>query len=52
MEKFNEDFLFEMREIYKAILQKIVDTGETHECDILFIKFYKTKFEQNTDFKE
>lgn len=52
MQKYDEKFFYQMREVYKAILQNIVDTGETRECDILFINLYKTEFEQNTNFKE
>lgn len=44
----NEDLKHKMREIYRAILQRIVDTGETEESDILFMHLYKTEFEQNT----
>jgi hypothetical protein len=43
-----EELKHKMREIYKAILQRIVDTGETEESDILFMHLYKTEFEQNT----
>ena len=50
MKILNEDILYQMREIYKSILQRIVDTGETQESDILFMKLYKTEFEQNTKF--
>lgn len=52
MQKYSDELYYQMREIYKEILQNIVDTGETRECDILFIKLYKTEFEQNTNFKE
>jgi hypothetical protein len=48
MKILNEDIFYQMREIYKSILQRIVDTGETQESDILFMKLYKTEFEQNT----
>lgn len=48
MEKYPDKIIYDMREIYKAILQRIVDTGETQESDILFMKLYKTEFEQNT----
>ena len=50
MEKYSEDFCSKMREIYKAIITRIVDSGETEESDMLFIKLYKTEFEQNTKF--
>lgn len=43
-----EELKHKMREIYKSILQRIVDTGETEESDILFMHLYKTEFEQNT----
>lgn len=39
-----------MREIYKVIIKRIVDTGKTEESDMLFIHLYKTEFEQNTKF--
>ena len=48
MEKYPNELYKEMREIYRAILQRIVDTGETEESDIMFMKLFKTKFEQNT----
>ena len=48
MEKYTEQLCEKMREIYKAIIKRIVDTGETEESDILFIRLYKTEFEQNT----
>ena len=46
--KYPIELYYQMREIYKAILQRIVDTGETQESDILFMKIFKTEFEQNT----
>ena len=52
MEKHKEDFCGKMREVYKAVIKRIVDTGKTEESDILFIRLYKTEIEQNTDFKE
>ena len=45
MEEYPEQLVFKMREIYKVILERIVDTGETLESDILFMKLYKTEFE-------
>ena len=48
MEKYPEELCVEMREIYKTIIKRIVDTGKTEESDTLFIRLYKTKFEQNT----
>ena len=48
MKNYSENFLYQMREIYKSILQRIVDTGETQESDILFMKLFKTEFEQTT----
>ena len=41
-----------MREVYKAVIKRIVDTWKTEESDILFIRLYKTEIEQNTNFKE
>lgn len=46
--KHTKELYYQMSEIYKAILQRIVDTGETQESDILFMHLYKTEFEQNT----
>jgi hypothetical protein len=51
MQKHDSELCYQMREIYKAILQNIVDTGETRECDILFMKLFKTEFEQKTPTK-
>ena len=51
MEKYPEHLYTKMREVYKAILQRIVDTGETEESDILFMRLFKTEFEQNTIFR-
>jgi hypothetical protein len=48
MEKYPNELYKKMREIYRAILQRIVDTGETEESDIMFMKLFKTEFEQNT----
>ena len=48
MEKYKEDFCGKMREVYKAVIRRIVDTGKTEESDILFIDLYKQQFEQNT----
>lgn len=52
MEKYPEELCKKMREIHKAIIKRIVDTGKTEESDILFICLFKTEFEQTTDFKE
>ncbi len=52
MEKYPEELCIKMREIYKTIIRRIVDTGKTEESDMLFIHLYKTEFEQNTNFKE
>lgn len=52
MEKYPEELCTKMREIFKTIMKRIVDTGKTEESDMLFIRLYKTEFEQNTDFKE
>jgi hypothetical protein len=50
MEKYPEELCNKMREICKAILRRIVDTGKTEESDVLFLHLYKTEFEQNTKF--
>lgn len=52
MEKYPEELCTKMREIFKQIIKRIVDTGKTEESDVLFIALYKTEFEQNTNFKE
>ena len=52
MEKYPEELCTKMREIFKAIIKRIVDTGKTEESDMLFIRLYKTKFEQTTNYKE
>lgn len=52
MEKYPEELCTKMREIYKAIIKRIVDTGKTEESDMLFIRLFKTEFEQNTNYKE
>jgi hypothetical protein len=43
--KYPDKIIYDMREIYKSILERIVHTGETQESDILFIKLYKSEFE-------
>ena len=52
MEKYPEKLCTKMREIYKTIIKRIVDTGKTEESDMLFIRLFKTEFEQNTNYKE
>ena len=52
MEKYPEELCIKMREIYKTIIRRIVDTGKTEESDMLFIRLYKTEFEQNTKIEE
>ena len=52
MEKYPEELCTKMREIYKAIIKRIVDTGKTEESDMLFIRLFKTEFGQNTNYKE
>ena len=52
MEKYPEELCIKMREIFKAVMNRIVDTGKTEESDMLFIRLYKTEFEQNTSYKE
>ena len=52
MEKYPEELCVKMREIQKAIMKRIVDTGKTEESDMLFIHLYKTEFEQTTNYKE
>ena len=48
MEKYPIELYKKMREVYHAILQRIVDTGEVQESDIIFMNLFKTEFEQNT----
>lgn len=45
MERYKQEIAPKMREIYKLILERFVDTGEMQESDILFIKLYKSEFE-------
>jgi hypothetical protein len=52
MEKYPKAFCDSMREVYKAVIKRIVDAGKTEGSDILFVRLYKTEIEQNTDFKE
>jgi hypothetical protein len=52
MEKYPEQLVNQMRDIYKSIIKRIVDTGKTEESDMLFIRLYKTEFEQTTNYKE
>ena len=48
MDKYPIELYKKMREVYHAILQRIVDTGEVQESDIIFMNLFKTEFEQNT----
>ena len=48
MEKYPNELVQQMRDIFKAVIKRIVDTGKTEESDMLFIRLYKTEFEQNT----
>ena len=48
MEKYPEELVEKMREIYKAVMRHIRKSGETDEVDVLFLHLYKTEFEQNT----
>lgn len=50
MEKYPDELCTRMREIFKAVMRRIVDTGKTEESDMLFIALYKQEFEQNTKF--
>jgi hypothetical protein len=52
MEKYPEELCIKMREVHKAIIKRIVDTGKTEESDVLFIALFKQNFEQNTIIKE
>lgn len=52
MEKYPEQLCINMREIFKSVIKRIVDTGKTEESDMLFLALYKQEFEQNTNFKE
>ena len=52
MEKYTDELVSKMREIYKAVLRRIRKSGQTDEADVLFIHFYKTEIEQNTNYKE
>ena len=46
MKKYIEELYLQMLEIHKSILQRIVDTGEMQESDILFMKLFKNEFQQ------
>ena len=48
----SEQVLLKLREIYKLIIKRISETGKIEESDILFIRLYKTEFEQNTNYKK
>jgi hypothetical protein len=50
MEKYPKELCTKMREIFKAVIKRIVDTGKTEESDMLFIALYKQEFEQNTKY--
>lgn len=52
MEKYLEELCGEMREIYKLMMKRIREEGKLLETDVLFMRLYKTKIEQNTNFKE
>ena len=52
MNKYPIELYVRMREVYRSILQRIVDTGEVQESDIIFMNLFKTEFEQNTPSKE
>ena len=52
MEKYPEQLCEKMREIYKAVMRRIRESGKTDEVDVLFIHLFKTEFEQNTNLKE
>ena len=52
MEKYPEELCTKMREIFKAIMKRIKDEGKLAESDVLFIHFFKTEIEQNTNYKE
>lgn len=51
-EKYPQKLVDDMREIYKAVLRKVRQSGKTDEVDTLVIRLYKTEFEQNTVEKE
>lgn len=52
MGKYPEELVEKMRQIYKSIMKRIRKSGETDEADVLFIHFFKTEIEQNTNYKE
>ena len=52
MGKYPEHLVAKMREIYKAVIRRIRQSGQTDEVDVLFLHLYKTEIEQNTDYKE
>ena len=53
MEKYPNELVEKMREIYKCIMKRIMGgNGNIEESDVLFIHLFKTEFEQNTNLKE
>lgn len=45
MEKYSEQLVEKMREIYKLIIKRIGDEGKLEESDVLFIHLFKTEFD-------
>lgn len=45
MEKYSEQLVEKMREIYKLIIKRIGDEGKLEETDVLFIHLFKTEFD-------
>lgn len=45
MEKYSEQLVEKMREIYKLIIKRISDEGKLEESDVLYIHLFKTEFD-------
>ena len=45
MEKYSEQLVEKMREIYKLIIKRIGKEGKLEETDVLFIHLFKTEID-------
>jgi hypothetical protein len=48
----SEDCKSELKQVYKSVIKRIVDTGVMLDSDVLFLHFYKTNIEQNTNLED
>ena len=46
------DCMSELKQVYKSVIKRIVDTGVMLDSDVLFLHFYKTNIEQNTNLED